>query len=105
MEVSPSRMAYLVRSARLSTCSFSIICWRYDSIAQSIGALTEKSGGTLAMNDLHSMMKDVQFDSLTVHTILFKPADWSLDVYRMRPDHLASEDPGVHIPAEILFPW
>ena len=80
-------------------------CWRYESIAQSIATLTEKSGGTLAMDDLHTMMKDVQFDSLTVHTILFKPADWSLDVYRMRADHPASEDPGVHIPPEILFPW
>lgn len=76
-------------------------CWRYESIAQSI----QTAAFGLTMDDLHTMMKDVEFETLTIHTILFKPSDWTLDIYRMRPDHLASEDSGVSLPVDLLFPW
>jgi hypothetical protein len=83
-------------------------CGRYEGMRDKVEAMAAAGGPALTLADLRQMMKDVEFQGglvETFHTILFKPSDWTLTVLRIGPDHRASDDPGVTVPPEVLFPW
>jgi hypothetical protein len=82
-------------------------CWRYDSMLESVETIVNEQRSPLTLDDLHEAVKKVEFvdPELTVQTILFKPSDMTLKVFRLGPDHLASEDEGVTVPVSVLYPW
>ena len=79
-------------------------CWRYDLMIQTVEAMAAK-GDPIGLPDLHETVKLVELGDLTVHTVLYSPVDRDLWLYRIGPDHLASEDVGVQIPWSTLTPW
>lgn len=79
-------------------------CWRYESMVDTVETLAPKQS-PVTLTDLHEVICDVELGRLTVNTIRFKPSDWTLKVFRGGPDRLASQDAGVVVPPEALFPW
>jgi len=80
-------------------------CWRYETMIDSVNELLSKDDGLIDMDELHWVITQVEFDWVTVHTIVFKPSDWTFIIYRSGWGHPASEDDGVQVPYEVLFPW
>lgn len=84
-------------------------CWRYTTMIDQVTAIlnggAEADDPKLGIDDLHWVVTQVEFNWVTVHTIVFKPSDWTFWLYRAGADHPASGDDGVLVPYETLFPW
>ena len=79
-------------------------CWRYEAMvarAEEIAA----ADGAMDLEDALDVMRIVEFEELTVHTIGYRPEDRTLIIRRAGPEQTPSEDKGIQVPWDVLFPW
>ncbi|HDH96474.1 MAG TPA: hypothetical protein ENF73_01950 [Proteobacteria bacterium] len=80
-------------------------CWRYETMIERVNELLDSGDGVIDLEELRWVAAQVSYDWATVYTVVFKPSDWTLIIYRSGWGHPASENEGVKVPYDVLFPW